>query len=159
MVQASYDWLVKVNKIQHLSIHKIHLRQIKFICDNPFFCNTLMPKNKRISDIDKQRLFDCHSRGDDYINLAENLGVKRTTAISIVSRMQKRAGVSSLPSGGAIHRKVDDEMRDEMRNILCEYPSLPLKEMNKLLREKLPNKPQITDACLSYQKRELSILK
>ena len=55
---------------------------------------------QRISALNKQRLYDAHIRGDDYQELARQLGIKRTTAWAIISRAQGRNGEVVVPRGG-----------------------------------------------------------
>ena len=38
----------------------------------------------KISDADKRRIYDSYLRGDDYLETALLLGIKRTTAYNIV---------------------------------------------------------------------------
>ena len=63
--------------------------------------------------------------------------------------MSKRQGIPSLPSGGSVYRKVDDEMRDELQKIVEEFPSMTLLEINRTLRNRKPNKPNVTPDCIS----------
>ena len=63
--------------------------------------------------------------------------------------MLKRNGVASLPSGGAKHVKVDNEMREELADIIGEYPTMSLKEINNTLHNRLPEKPRISDDCIT----------
>ena len=71
-----------------------------------------MPRN-RISTEDKQRIIDAYAAGEDYVEAARLLGVKRTTAWGIVRRHQLHGQVNR-PRGGARHQKVDQEMTDNM---------------------------------------------
>lgn len=40
------------------------------------------------SQNDKQRLIDCHLIGDDYVELAQVLGIKRKTPYSMIARFK-----------------------------------------------------------------------
>ena len=53
-------------------------------------------RRQKISIADKNRLTECFQRGDDYIDLARILGIKRGTAYSIVRRCQQH-GVVARP--------------------------------------------------------------
>ena len=44
--------------------------------------------SEKVSENDKQRLLDCHLNGDDYVELARVLGIKRKTAHSIIARFK-----------------------------------------------------------------------
>ena len=108
-----------------------------------------MPRSKRISDTDKNRLYKCYNEGRDYLILAADLDIKPQSAASIVRTMQKRNGVASLPLGGAYNIKMDDEMHHELEDIIGEYPTMSLKNINLTLRSRLPYKPQVTDNCVA----------
>ena len=56
---------------------------------------TRMPY-QRISINDKERLYAAYQRGEDYIEFARQLGIKRTTAWAIIDRAQKRGGVVTI---------------------------------------------------------------
>ena len=103
-----------------------------------------MPRNKRICDTDKNRLHQSHMENRDYLQLAKCLNIQANSARAIVLSMSKRQGIPSLPSGGSVYKKVDDKMRDEFQNILEEFPSMTLLEINRALRNRKPNKPNVT---------------
>ena len=44
---------------------------------------------RRISVEDKHRLVDAHGRGEDYVQLARQMGIERTTAYAMIRRTQK----------------------------------------------------------------------
>ena len=108
-----------------------------------------MPRNKRICEVDKSRLYQCFLENKDYLVLAKSLNIKANSARSIVTTMSKRNGIVSLPSGGSTYRKVDDEMRDELERIYHEFPSMTVKNINATLRIRKPNKATVTDDCIS----------
>ena len=71
-----------------------------------------MPRRK-ISQEDKQRLIQAHLEGQDYVQVATTLGIKRGTAWSIIRRLQDAAqqGELMFPArGGARTVKVDNEI-------------------------------------------------
>ena len=53
-------------------------------------------RHQRINSTDKQRLVDAHARGEDYVSLAQQLNVKRTTAYAIIRRASENGGVVSF---------------------------------------------------------------
>ena len=63
-----------------------------------------------ISKEDKQRLVDCHLNGEDYMELARILGIKRKTAYSIIARF-KATGCVVRRRGGNRRPKITDEIR------------------------------------------------
>ena len=83
-----------------------------------------MPKSKRISDVDKQRLYDSFLRGEDYLLLSRQMKNNLKSAYSIKRTMKRRNGVSSLPSGACYNYKVDAEMKNEIERIVEDYPSM-----------------------------------
>ena len=64
----------------------------------------------KISDTDKQRLYDAAQAGEDFLLLANQLNIKSKTAKNIVSRIKSRNGVISLPRGVNRGNKVDEIM-------------------------------------------------
>lgn len=55
---------------------------------------------QRISAQDKERLYAAHMRSEDYVKLARQLGIKRSTAWAIINRAQKIDGQVTVPRGG-----------------------------------------------------------
>jgi len=55
---------------------------------------------QRISIVDKERLYASHLRGEDYLELARQLGIKRSTAWAIINSAQKRDGQVTVLRGG-----------------------------------------------------------
>lgn len=106
-----------------------------------------MPRN-RISTEDKQRLIDAYANGDDYVETARLLGVNRTTAWGIVRRHQIY-GIVNRPRGGSRHRKVDEDRVNNLIRTVEEHPEFTLGQLNAGLRVDLPNKPRITESCVS----------
>ena len=50
-------------------------------------------RRKTISTEDKNRLYQCHMRGEGYYVLAEQLGIMRATAYNIIRRCMENNGV------------------------------------------------------------------
>ena len=80
----------------------------------------------------------------DYLQIAEVLGIKRTTAWAIVQRYL-RDGAVVRPRGGRRDavQKVDDEMTDTLVEIVGLFPAFTLRQINTELQTRLPNKPRI----------------
>lgn len=72
-----------------------------------------MPPRNRISLEQRERIVrafeDVH---EDYLAIAETIGVNRSTARGIVSRYVREGRIAERPRGGANHVRVDDAMRD-----------------------------------------------
>ena len=84
----------------------------------------------KISQQDKQRLFNAFRGGDDYLNLASQLAIKDTTARNIIKRIQSRDGVITLPKGGKRVTKVDNEIKRCCEDILSETSAITIKALN-----------------------------
>ena len=63
----------------------------------------IMPRD-RVSAEDKQCIIDAYVNGEDYVETAKLLSVKRTTTWGIVRRYQLHGQVNQ-PRGGARNRK------------------------------------------------------
>ncbi|XP_068712974.1 uncharacterized protein [Montipora foliosa] len=103
-----------------------------------------MPPRNRISLEQREKIVrafeDVH---EDYLAIAETLGVNRSTARGIVSRYVREGRIAERPRGGANHVRVDDAMRDCLDDIINENCLLTIAEMNRELRVRLPHKPPV----------------
>lgn len=98
----------------------------------------------QISETDKERLYQAWIQGDDYLQLADQLNIKRGTAWSIVNRAKNRDGRVSLPRGGRRHAKLDEEIGDALAVIVEENPTFTLNQIKTELQVRLPNKPTLS---------------
>ena len=109
-----------------------------------------MPPRNRISLEQRERIVrafeDVH---EDYLAIAETIGVNRSTARGIVSRYVREGRIAERPRGGANHVRVDDAMRDCLNDIINENCLLTIAEMNRELRLRLPHKPVIHDRTVA----------
>ena len=105
-----------------------------------------MPPRNRISLEQRERIVrafeDVH---EDYLAIAETIGVNRSTARGIVSRYVREGRIAERPRGGANHVRVDDAMRDCLDDIINENCLLTIAE----LRLRLPHKPVIHDRTVA----------
>ena len=111
-----------------------------------------MAQRSRISVADKLRLIRAHRADQDFIAVADILGIKRSSARNIVSKAMRKDDpeqVTEGSRGGARYAKVDDEMRAFLELALGRNPAITLKILNLQMRERFPNKPTITDSHLS----------
>lgn len=106
---------------------------------------------QRISVVDKQRLVDAHKRGEDYVALARQLGIKRPTAYAIIRRAQDNDGVVAFPRGGTRpqRRRVSPELIEAAVDIVENHPEFTLDQINAELRTSLPNHARIGRSTLS----------
>ena len=77
---------------------------------------------------------------EDYQHLADQLGINRSTAQTIVSiamrqPRQHRGGTR----GGRRNVKVDDDMRRVIEDILGGSPAITLRDLNAELRRRMPS--------------------
>lgn len=105
---------------------------------------------QRICVEDKQRLVDAHERGEDYVALARQLNIKRTTAYAIIRRTEANGGRVALPRGGvrARRQRVTPQLIEAAINIVEEHPDYTLDQVNAELRRTLPNHQHICRSTL-----------
>lgn len=110
-----------------------------------------MPRYQRIPDDDKQRLYDAYQRGEDYLDLARQLGIKRTTAWAIVKRADENDGEVSRPRGGVrLQRvRVSPELAAAAVAVVEDHPEFTLDQLNSEVRAKLPNHPTVGRTTLA----------
>lgn len=110
-----------------------------------------MPKYRRIASVDKQRLYDAFLRKEDYVELAKQLGIKRTTAWAIIKRAEENGGEITRPRGGIrlTSVKVTDNMVETAVAITQEHPEFTLNQINGELRLRLPHSPAIGRTTLA----------
>ena len=103
----------------------------------------------KISSVDKERLFDAYRNGEDYVQLARQLNIKRTTAYAIVRRGVENDGRIAKERGGFRGRKMDAEMLEVAVAIVEENNAFTLQQINEEMRRRLPNSPQVCVSTLS----------
>lgn len=104
-----------------------------------------------ISAEDKKRLVRAYLNLEDYLVLADQLGIKRASARSIVSRAMKSEDPENIEEkrrGGRHHVKVTEEMREVIADIIGRNPAVTLKSLNTQLRERLPDSPHVHENYL-----------
>ena len=109
-----------------------------------------MPRRNRIAFEHRERIVRAFEDvNEDYLIVADTLGVNRSTARSIVSRYVREGRIAERPRGGPNHVRVDNEMRDCLNEILNENCLLTLTQVNQELRQRLPRKPRICDRTVA----------
>ena len=109
-----------------------------------------MPRRNRIPFEHCKRLVRAFEDvNEDYLIVADTLGINRSTARSIVSRYVREGRIVERPRGGPNHVRVDNEMRDCLNEILNENCLLTLTQLNQELRQRLPQKPRICDRTVA----------
>ena len=109
-----------------------------------------MPNTRRrTSEQDRARLVECFEDGEDFVSLALTLGIKRTTAYSIVGTYVKEGRVGTLSHGGGRQNIIDDETMDFLVLLLGSNCLLTLKELKDTVRSVWPEKPHFSEVTLS----------
>lgn len=101
-------------------------------------------RRQRITLENRERLVRAfNDPQQDYLNIAETLGIHPSTARGIVRRYLEHDRIEELPRGGRNNTKVDREMTLCIEAIINENPMSTLESINEQLRERLPDKPHI----------------
>ena len=98
---------------------------------------------------DRQRIIDAYRQGEDYVAVAHHLGVRRTTAWSVVAKWLRTEEVNARPRGGCRARKVDEEMLDFFIMMIEADPTITLKRLNDSVREVWPDKPRVSVSTIN----------
>ena len=105
-----------------------------------------VPRRNRIPIEHRKRIVCAfEEEAKDYLLVADTLGVNRSTARGIVARYIKEWRMRERPHGGRNNVLVGDEMRQYLKDIICENCVLTLSQINGELRRGLPAKPLIHD--------------
>ena len=97
----------------------------------------------------RNRILSFEDEQEDYLLVADTLGVNRSTARGIVALYITEGRIRERPRGGRNNVRVDDEMRDCLEQIISENCLLTLAQINSELRRRLPAKPEIHDRTVS----------
>ena len=101
-------------------------------------------RRRRIAQEDRERIVRAFEEPEqDYLVVADTLGVNRSTARGIVTRFIRENRVDERPRGGRNNVKVNAEMRQCLEAILEENLMLTLEAINRKLREELPDRPHV----------------
>ena len=107
-------------------------------------------RRSRVSLEHRERIVRAfEDANQDYIAVADTLGVHRSTARSIVPRFFKEGRIEERPRGGRNNVRVDDEMKDCLHEIINENCLLTLWQINDELRRRMPDKPEIHDRTVA----------
>ena len=110
-----------------------------------------MPRTRynKTSNDDRSRIAQAYEDGEDFLTLAHSLGVKRTTAYSIVSTYVKEGRTETLGQRGGRQKIIDNETLDFISLLLEATPQQPLRQIKQTIREIWPTKPHFNEATLS----------
>lgn len=109
-----------------------------------------MPRrnNKRTSVEDRQRIIDKYLANEDFLATAHDLGIKRTTAYTIIRQYQQTGSIETRHGGGR-RASLDNESIDFLVMIVEAEPTITIKRLNTTLREIFPLKQHVSDATVS----------
>ena len=109
-----------------------------------------MPRRNRILLEHRERIVKTfEDEEEDYLLVADMLGVNRSTARGIVARYIREGRIQERPRGGRNNVRVDDEMRDCLEQIINENCLLTVAQINRELKRGLPVKPEILDRTVA----------
>ena len=109
-----------------------------------------MPRRNRILLEQRERIIRAfEDTNEDYLMVADTIGVNRLTARSIVARYIREGRIAERPCGGANNVRVDNEIKDCLNEILNNNCMLTLAQINQELRRCLPRKPRIHDRTVA----------
>ena len=98
----------------------------------------------------RERIFRAFEDEDeDYLMVADTLGVNRSTARGIVARYIREGRIHERPRGDRNHVRVNDKIRDCLEEIINENCLLTLYQINRALRRRLTAKPIIHDRTVA----------
>ena len=116
----------------------------------------MTPVHSKINIDDKRRIYESYVRGEDYIDAARLLNVKRTTAYNIVKRAEQNHGEIKRPRGGHRHAKVTDAMRDVVRAVVEDRPDSGILDGFLITTKKLEDAPAERNWDRSKQRHALA---
>ena len=106
-----------------------------------------MPRT-RIALGDRQRIVDSFTNGEDFVALANHLGIRRTTAYSIVRCFQTTGRIETIQRGGR-SSLIDNETVDFIIMLIEDNPLYTLRSLVSEVREVFPTKPFFSVTTLS----------
>ena len=114
-----------------------------------FYCTVYlhkMPGRNRFPIEYRERIVRAfEDETEDYLFVADTLGVNRSTVRGIVARYIREGRNRERTSGGRHNVLVDDEMRQRLEDIINENCVVTLSQINRELWRRLPAQPLIHD--------------
>ena len=109
-----------------------------------------MPRQRSvISDADKNRIVDKYLANEDFLITARELGIKRTTAYSIVRTYKDRGSIETRRGNAGRKQKLDNESLDFIISLIEATPTITVKQMNETLRDTFTRKPVVSDSTVN----------
>ena len=85
--------------------------------------------DRQLTEVERRGIINAHMTGQDYVEVAKRLYIKRGTAWSIVVRYLCTSEVVPRPRGGSRHHRLDNEMKDLLGMCLEDNPQLTLRQI------------------------------
>ena len=138
-------WIMAVHK-QHNESSWLTITGHKWTGIQCIINNRKMPQNHKGEETKHQIIKAC-AAGEDLVEVAWLLNMKRTSAWSIINHYQQYGQVQCY-YGGAHNNKVD-QMIDYCVEIIKEHSEYILPQINAELHLQLPAKPRVCDSTVS----------
>ena len=106
-------------------------------------------KMARIPGMDRTRILQSYEDGEDFVQVAETLGIKRTTAYSIIRNYAMTGRSVPLARGGGRPLLLDRESKDFFVGLIEEDPMITLQSMKERYRVAFPDKPVVHISTIS----------
>ena len=106
----------------------------KLFCRFKSECSVPPRRNRIPNEVRRRIVRAFEDPTEDYLLVADTLGVNRSTARSIVATYLREGRVNERPRGGRNNVRVDNEMRDCINKILNENCLPTLQQINEELR-------------------------
>ena len=109
----------------------------------------IMPRNhKQTSNEDRARIIETYLQGEDFVAVAQAMGIKRTTAYGVIRNYQLTNRMDATHAGGR-PKITDNEKLDFIILLFEANPLLTLKQVKEEFRQVWPNKPDFSTATLA----------
>ena len=108
-----------------------------------------MPRRRTVPVEDRRRIIQAYRNGADYVSVARQLGVPRTTAWSVIEKWLRTGEETAGRRGGNRPRSVDDQMLNFYQLLIENDPTITLKRMSAIVRDMWPHKPAVSTATIS----------
>ena len=134
----------------------LFLGQLLSASDQDYHNSAAMPrgrgqraKYRQPSEDERRAIIRAHLKGEDYVEVAGQLNIKRGTAWSIIAKYLRSSEATAKPRGGQVTEKLDQESRDLLVICIEENPQLTLKQLKVILEETWPHKPHVSTTTIT----------
>ena len=100
-----------------------------------------MRPHNRTSNEDRSRIVGSYNAGEDFLALADTLGINRTTAYGIIRTYQREERTVAVSCAGGRPKSVDNETLDLIVLLLEADPLMTIRRILEEVRALWPHKP------------------